>query len=1013
MQAQQWGRAREIYRGMVRQGVGQLVDRATYSDILFRLITVEEKLGNLDEAFSLLETFLQNGVPEHFYRPAMFTLARVLLRQGHPFEAQQAIAELERRLPRSEWNPDERAFSLSLKMTLHQSYSQLVERANRALEAGSYPEAISLYKKALAGIESGDYEIEDQEPLFKEKIRLHLAESYYQAGEYQAVVDLLASEDEKEPDLLFLLALSYQKLGEQERSLALFQELFSKKVENWEEIAWEYGTTLFEKGELEAADQTFQQLASQGKRGARLTHLAQLYRARIQLKRGEIEALPTTLHMISALLPTDDPLQYEIAYLRGEAALHSKEYLLAARLFEESLPHRNREKAEWFPSALYNIGWSYLMVGSDSKRETSSRTAFLYKAEQAFKQGIHYNRDERATLALGRTYLAQAEVERSREGLKRAELLLSQPHHFTTLEGRAEALLLRTRAVEEFAVRERLYRELTDPIYQTTPSYAEGWYCRGLNLFEQGEKLRKQSELQTAIPIYQSAARSLLQAFELLKESHPGEAANALRYTAQAYYNQASLESRKLAYRLLDTLFEQESFLLSQMAHPDEALYLRGLVSSVLMSETGEEGYLASAESALVQLARDFPDSRFAASALHILGTIRFHEGEYRTAEALFVELATRYPDSPYAGDSWFWAGESANWQKKEASLVRNYRQQVYNHYPNSHFAPEAYFNSYSFTEYLHGSPEAMVHLDSMEERYPSSPYLIVAQYLIGLDRKQERRSTQSRDPMGALSAFESASALFEKCQKEGMITPANLDYFVNIYYRSRLEGAATKLALAKEFQGARREEMMGAAEREMKELIAELSDEHHKLARTLTCGESYPRPLEEAQFGLIQTYLEGKNDVAAEALLRKMVARYKQCQISRGYYPSRVHFEMGRIAMRRGEYSLALEELNVAEEAAIQGVLSRDERLELWIQQALCLRARGELDEAMLTLSKVINDDSPSALRLEAMYLRAEVYELQGRNELAIKQLEATSRKGGRWATKANEKLRRDYGFN
>ena len=39
-------------------------------------------------------------------------------------------------------------------------------------------------------------------------------------------------------------------------------------------------------------------------------------------------------------------------------------------------------------------------------------------------------------------------------------------------------------------------------------------------------------------------------------------------------------------------------------------------------------------------------------------------------------------------------------------------------------------------------------------------------------------------------------------------------------------------------------------------------------------------------------------------------------------------------------------------------------------------------------------------------MYLRAEIYELQNRPELALKQLEATASKGGEWSQKAKEKL-------
>ena len=56
--------------------------------------------------------------------------------------------------------------------------------------------------------------------------------------------------------------------------------------------------------------------------------------------------------------------------------------------------------------------------------------------------------------------------------------------------------------------------------------------------------------------------------------------------------------------------------------------------------------------------------------------------------------------------------------------------------------------------------------------------------------------------------------------------------------------------------------------------------------------------------------------------------------------------------------------------------------------------------------LSDAVNDEAISGLRLKAMYLRAEVYALQGRTELAHKQLEAVSKKGGDWGKLAAEKL-------
>ncbi len=60
-----------------------------------------------------------------------------------------------------------------------------------------------------------------------------------------------------------------------------------------------------------------------------------------------------------------------------------------------------------------------------------------------------------------------------------------------------------------------------------------------------------------------------------------------------------------------------------------------------------------------------------------------------------------------------------------------------------------------------------------------------------------------------------------------------------------------------------------------------------------------------------------------------------------------------------------------------------------------------------MLLLSKAINRNVVSSQRLRAMYLRAELYEIQGREELAKKQLEAVALKGGEWALHAKKETR------
>jgi hypothetical protein len=115
---------------------------------------------------------------------------------------------------------------------------------------------------------------------------------------------------------------------------------------------------------------------------------------------------------------------------------------------------------------------------------------------------------------------------------------------------------------------------------------------------------------------------------------------------------------------------------------------------------------------------------------------------------------------------------------------------------------------------------------------------------------------------------------------------------------------------------------------------------------------------------------------------------------------------------MRQAAYSDALECLKQAQNTAKGDLLATDQRLDLYIQESMCYRGLQQWDNAILVLSKVVNDDAISSLRLKAMLLRAEVYELQGRPELARKQLDSMANKGGPWAAKAKEKLEKDYGY-
>ena len=141
------------------------------------------------------------------------------------------------------------------------------------------------------------------------------------------------------------------------------------------------------------------------------------------------------------------------------------------------------------------------------------------------------------------------------------------------------------------------------------------------------------------------------------------------------------------------------------------------------------------------------------------------------------------------------------------------------------------------------------------------------------------------------------------------------------------------------------------------------------------------------------------------------MLTHYSEAGVSEGFFLSQVWHELGKLAIRCGDYDTALNCFEVTSECG-KGYLSDDQNLTLWILQSDCFREKEDYHTAMRHLSKVINAETASPLRLKAMLLRAEIYELEGRPELAVRQLEAASKKGGEWALEAKEKLRTQYGL-
>lgn len=297
-------------------------------------------------------------------------------------------------------------------------------------------------------------------------------------------------------------------------------------------------------------------------------------------------------------------------------------------------------------------------------------------------------------------------------------------------------------------------------------------------------------------------------------------------------------------------------------------------------------------------------------------------------------------------GDSLFWLALMESDLKKKEALFT----EVYEKHPTSTYADEAYIRKYSLEEYIQENPVAVNHLKSFHKLFPNSPYNILSYYLLGFYDKSVQ----------AFNAFEEVPAYFKNIKERALIGQVK-----SLYHENRIEEAIAIL------------EKMNT---------------------------------DESLLWLSKGYILQNNEMMAEKILTEMHNKFQTAKLTRGYYLAEMWRERGLLSLRQEDYTTALKHFLSAEDAAKGNIYNTDELLSLWILQSECYKKMNEMENAMLALSRVANYNDVSSLRIKAMYLRAEIYELQGRFELAKKQWEATSLKGGEWALKSQQKLEKNY---
>lgn len=884
-------------------------------------------------------------------------------------------------------NKDEIASQCIETIDFERNWAKFAQ-AEELFQATLYEKAIEQYAALLHQAESQiDFTSNLQAVEFRAILRVRLAQAYFLSGEFaraklyfeqsdrEAVASGFFSEELLEQSSYYE-AVCCRYLKDYRRALNIIKTRQSKDPAFFEnELQFELGLNYFFLGEMPAAKEALL-LVEKHHLAEPICSLVQIYLAKLYIYEGSLEEASLRLNNLRSVVGSQSDLRYELAFLKGRIAYRQKKYQQAIECFEAALPKLDAAEEDWVTETLYCMGGCHLQMAKNSHLTPEEQRRHFDQAESCFLKLVGDQAAERYLLALASCYLNRGICLKERLALKKAADLTMDREAFKTPEAKTYAALLQAESVLH-------------------------------HLFEGPES----AGVKTAEKLFLEAAKGFSESYLYYSEFDQGRASKAFKNQIVAYQRCNSIDSLQTALIQLQKNLDASNANFQR----DELTLLYGIAACRLAEASGlelDQAAKEGLESALVEN----PHGVFADACLNLLGCYFFRQGRYEQAEAYFSRLVQTFPQSDHASSALFWSCLCLEKQKKSNAQIQEYKRKLFENYPESPYAAWAYFHYYTYRQYLQGDREAARHLKAFKIKFPDSPLIIAAYYLRGLDYKRELKSPEGRairkkNLVKAIDLFYKSQTHFDELNLRGKISKEQKPFYTALRYRAFLERALANQSVAEESQLTKQKIYRQYAKELFTQINSEFADGGHPLAGCLLAQHPFPDLYQESLYLLVKNLIGSKDYKAANQLIQSILEKYETLKITKGYYLSRLYYEQAAVALHQGDVERALELFKQAE-ASDQGLfLSVDQKLDLWIQQSQCYKLLNQADLAMLILSKVINDNTVSSLRVKAMFLRAEIYTLQGRHELARRQLEATAKKGGEWGVKAKQQLERQYG--
>ncbi len=388
-----------------------------------------------------------------------------------------------------------------------------------------------------------------------------------------------------------------------------------------------------------------------------------------------------------------------------------------------------------------------------------------------------------------------------------------------------------------------------------------------------------------------------------------------------------------------------------------------------------------------------YPKSDYFAPVLHQKALASWKQNSQELAIFAFSLLEKHYPNFKARDEVLFFLGLL---REDKGINAKNLFYELFTRFADSKYAPESYFRYYPEALYASNDVQAIAHLRKMPKAYAHTPFGILATFYVATQNREDcpqKDLTESQTKLLQDTLTNLDDAILEGRKIVKQLPPKMQSLFSLKILQAEYERALTAFTLAK-FQDVAiysdglKADILALPAKERPHLLWHKASFLKSRAQLLLGNESQAR---EELCNLLE-YAASSGFEVSEAHLLAL------CDLAQG-------------KAREGDFDTAFRMLDKAIEIQQKG-LKTELLLEVLIAKAQLHRKVGEYDVAMMLLSSIINEKSASSLRIQAMFLRAELYELKGRRDLAFRQLQATVKKGGEWGNLAKKKLEEKYGY-